>query len=131
MTHDQRPAGERSWPEKFRDAFNGLSEGVHDQGSFLVHFAATAVVAAIAAALRIDSVVEWCILLLCIAIVLAAEMFNSALEHMARAVTRKVDPDVGKALDIGSAAVLVAAIGATITGAAIFINRLGMLIGWW
>ena len=131
MTHDQRPAGERAWPEKFRDAFNGLREGVRDQGSFLVHFAAAAVVVATAAVLRIDSVVEWCILVACITVVLVAEMFNSALEHMARAVTREVDPDVGRALDIGSAAVLVAAIGASMTGAVIFINRLGTLIGWW
>ena len=40
-----------------------------------------------AALLRIDRT-QWCVLVLCITIVLTAEMFNSALEHLARAVDR-------------------------------------------
>ena len=131
MTHDQRPASERSWPERFRDAFHGFKEGVRGQGSFFVHFFVAAVVIATAAVMRVDTVAEWGILLISIAVVLTAEMFNSALEHMARAVTREVDPHVGTALDIGSAAVLIAAIGASIAGAAVFLHRLGTLIGWW
>ena len=58
------------------------------------------------------SLVEWCLLLLCIAGVLTAEMFNSALESMAKAITGESDPHLGNSLDIGSAAVLVASIGA-------------------
>jgi diacylglycerol kinase len=38
---------------------------------------------------------------------------------------------LGNSLDIGSAAVLTASIGASIVGAIIFGHRLGNLLGWW
>jgi len=127
--HDQRPSSERSWPEKFRDAFHGMKEGVRGQSSFYFHFFMITLVIAAAVVFRIDTVTEWCVLILYITVVLTAEMFNSALEHMARAITREVDPHLGTALDIGSAAVLVASIGASVAGGIVFVNRLVMLLG--
>jgi diacylglycerol kinase len=124
------PSPERSWVCKFRDAFRGVKEGVRGQSSFFVHvFVAVAVVAA-GAVLGVD-LTEWCLLLLCIAAVLTAEMFNSALESMAKAITGENDPHLGNSLDIGSAAVLLASIGASIVGSIIFAHRLGILLGWW
>lgn len=69
---------------------------------------------------------DWYALLLCVTVVLAAEMFNSALESLAKALRRDYDPHIADALDIGSGAVLVAAIGAVIVGAMVFLNRLGV-----
>jgi diacylglycerol kinase len=129
--HTNKPAGQRTWREKFGDAFHGVKAGVRGQSSFFVHFFMAALVLAAAAALGVHSLAEWGILLLCITVVLTAEMFNSAIESLARAITRDVDPHVGAALDIGSAAVLLASIGAAIVGAAVLANRLGMLMGWW
>ena len=43
---------------------------------------------------------EWCVLLLCVGLVMSAELFNSAFESLARAVTRDFDDDVQDALDI-------------------------------
>jgi diacylglycerol kinase len=128
--YDPKPYRERSWPEKFRDALRGLKEGVRGQSSFFVHLFAAAAVITTAAVLKM-SLVEWCLLLLCITIVLAAEMFNSALESLARAVTQRLDPHVGRALNIGSAAVLIAATGAAIVGAVIFGNWLRKLLDLW
>jgi diacylglycerol kinase len=121
----------RTWPEKFRDAFRGLREGVGGQSSFLAHFPIAVAVIAAAVALKISSLTEWCLLLACITVVLCAEMFNSALESLARAITEEVDPHVARALNIGSAAVLLAAMGAAAVGAVIFVNRVGILAGWW
>jgi diacylglycerol kinase len=121
---------ERSWAAKFRDAFRGLKAGVRGQATFFVHFFAAVAVIAAAAVLRVD-LPEWCLLLLCITVVLVAEMFNSALESMAKAITDENDPHIGNSLDIAAAAVLVASIGAAIVGAIIFIHRLGILLGWW
>ena len=73
------------------------------------------------------SLVEWCLIVLCIAGVLAAEMFNSALESMAKAITSENNPHVGRSLDIGSAAVLTASIGAATVGAIIFLPRLAAI----
>jgi diacylglycerol kinase len=120
----------RTWIQKFAAAFRGLREGVRGSSSFAAHGVATAVVVAAAAALRMNSI-EWCLLLLCIAGVAAAEMFNSALESLARAVTRETNPHIRDALDIASGAVLVAAFGAAGVGLVVFGHRAGQLLGWW
>jgi diacylglycerol kinase len=120
----------RSWSRRFRDAFRGMKEGVRGQSTFFVHFFAAAVVVAAAAVLR-ATFYEWCLLVLCIAAVFAAEMFNSAIESMAKAITGQSDPHLGNSLDIAAAAVLVASIGAAIVGAVIFVRRLGFMLGWW
>ena len=47
---------------------------------------------------------------------MTAELFNSALEQLAKAITKEEDPHVRNGLDIASGAVLVAAIGAAVIG---------------
>jgi diacylglycerol kinase len=120
----------RSWTCKFRDAFRGLKEGVRGQSSFFVHFFIALSVVAAGVALGV-SLIEWCLLVVSIAGVIAAEMFNSALESMAKAITGENDPHLGNSLDIGSAAVLVASIGAAVVGTIIFGHRLVALLDWW
>lgn len=117
----------RTWRSKFRDAFRGVKTGVRGQSSFFVHFFMAALVVAAGAVLGVTRV-EWCLLLLAIFGVLAAEMFNSALEWLAKAITDEHDPNVGQALDIGSAAVLTASIGAASIGLLVFIPRLLVLL---
>jgi diacylglycerol kinase len=124
------PPQVRSWAKKFGDAFHGLLQGVHRQSSFTVHFLfATAIVAA-AGVLRMGWT-EWSLLAVSITLVLTAEMFNSALEAMARAITGQFSPHLKSALNIGSAAVLLAAIGAATIGTLVFVHRLSELAGWW
>lgn len=120
---------QRTWYQKFRCAFRGLRLGVRGQTSFLVHFVTAGVVLFAAALLQADRT-ESCVLLLCITVVLVAEMFNSALEHLARAVDRSENRHLGSALDIGSAAVLTAAIGASVVGSIILVSRAtGWILG--
>jgi diacylglycerol kinase len=128
--HEHKHSPDRGWAEKFHDAFRGLKVGVRGQSSFLVHFSFAAAVVVAGLLLRIN-LSEWCILLLCIVGVLAAEMLNTALQSLARSITDQMDPHVGSALDIGSAAVLVAAIGATVVGTMVLLNRLGARLTWW
>jgi diacylglycerol kinase len=120
----------RSWPRKFADAFRGAKVGIRGQRSFVVHLPAAAAVIVAAVVMRLAPA-EWCILLVCITIVLAAEMFNSALEAITRAITRKDDENIRDALDIASAAVLVASTGAALVGAIVLGRRLGQMLGWW
>ena len=123
------PLPEHSWAAKFRNAFRGVKEGVRGQSSFFVHLFIAAAVIAAAVVLDAD-LAEWCVLLLCIAIVLSAEMFNSALESLAKGITDQWNPHVGRALDMGSGAVLIASVGAATVGVIIFVNRL-RLMDWW
>jgi len=113
----------RSWADKFRDAFRGVSEGVRGQSSFTVHVMMAAAVIVVAALLK-AAVLQWCMLLICITIVLVAEMFNTAMEHLAKGIADSHDENVGLALDVASGAVLMASIGASAVGAIVFINLL-------
>jgi len=105
----------RGWIAKFALAFRGIVVGVRQQNSFLVDIPVAMTVVALAWFLGADRV-EWCLLLLCIAMVISAELFNSAIEKLARAVTREENPHIRDALDIASGAVLVVAISAAAVG---------------
>ena len=118
----RNPPKKRTWPAKFGHALRGIRLGSRGQSSFYVHAVAALLVVAAGLFLRVNRT-EWCLLLLCIVIVLAAEMFNSALERLAKAVTEEYDERIGAALDIASAAVLISALGTAIVGAIIFLNR--------
>ncbi|MEQ8785892.1 MAG: diacylglycerol kinase [Pirellulaceae bacterium] len=125
MSQRDRPP-RRTWVRKFRDAFRGLWIGVRGQSSFAVHVPAAALVIAAGVVLKV-SLAEWCLLALCITLVLAAEMFNSALESMAKAIDVEHNLHLADGLDIGSAAVLVAALGALVVGLLIFAPRVAAL----
>lgn len=124
---DEDYSPDRSWRRKFRDAFRGMFWAFRDERSFRVHlfFAVAVIVAAIVC--RVSNA-EWCILILCITVVFAAEMFNTALEHLGKAIDRSENQHIATALDIGSAAVLVAAIGAVIVGCIVFVAHVAT---WW
>ncbi|GAB5406327.1 MAG: diacylglycerol kinase family protein [Aureliella sp.] len=115
------------WVKKFQNAFRGIPAGVRGQSSFTVHFAFTAGVLVLAKMLQCQRW-EWVILLLCIGVVLTAELFNSALEHLARGLCSEQNEQVGAALDIASAAVLVASIFSAIVGLMILGPRIVALL---
>jgi len=104
--------------------------GIWGQSSFYVHGVVGLLVLLLAMILGV-SPLEWCVLVLCIGLVISAELFNSAFESLAKAVTRDFDDHVRDALDIASAAVLAIAIAASIVGLTIFGFRLGLNFGWW
>lgn len=113
----------RTWRDKFGDAFCGLYAATRGQSSFRVHFAAAVTVILVAALLRV-TLTEWALLAICIFGVLAAEIMNTALEYLAKAIDREQNAHIGAALDSGSAAVLTASFGAAIVGTIVFGHRL-------
>jgi diacylglycerol kinase len=118
------------WSQKFLCAFRGLRVGSRGQNSFFVHLPVACFVLAAAAQFKVTTV-EWCLLVICITLVLAAELFNCALETLARAVTNQFNEQVRDALDISAAAVLVTALGSVVVGGLILGFRLGHYVGWW
>ncbi len=119
----------RRWRDKFTDAFRGLKLGIRGQSSFFVHFFVAAAALAAAWVMALDWV-SWCLLLICIGMVLTAEMFNSALETLCRGLDEPSRDRCAPALDIAAGAVLLAASTATLVGAAIFLVRLAALLHW-
>lgn len=120
----------RPWRDKFRDAFRGLWLGARSERSFAVHLPMALAVLVAGMVLRV-SLIEACVLGLCATIVLAAEMFNTALERLAKEIDREQNPNLAAALDMASGAVLLTALGSAGAGGSIFLVRLGTLLGWW
>lgn len=112
--------GKRTWRRKFSDAFSGLRESFRRQSSYHAHFAATVLVVLSAWFLGNFDAVRWSLLVLCIVVVLGAEMFNTSIEALARAVTTSYNPHIGRALNIASGAVLTLAGGAAVVGILLF-----------
>jgi diacylglycerol kinase len=112
-----------SWPKKFATAFRGIALGTRGHNSFVIHIPSAIAVMAAANYLQVSRL-EQCALMICITLVLCIELLNSALEALAKAITRAENPYVRQSLDIASGAVLLAAIGSTIVGAMIFLPRL-------
>jgi diacylglycerol kinase len=126
-TADRTPFGgatpRRAWRDKFRDAFRGVAVGLRGQNSFLIHVLASAAVVAAGFFFRV-TLLEWGVLVLCIVSVFVAELLNTSLEWLAKAIREEHDPRIGSALDVASAAVLLAAFGAMAVGFLVFLPHL-------
>ena len=116
----------RPWAQKFKDALRGLKFGIRGHSSFFVHFFAAALVVAGAIAMGCE-LIDWCLLLLCIGVVLTAELFNSAIETLFRGLDETAKERVWPCLDIAAGAVLLASIFAAVIGALIFLAQLAKL----
>ena len=67
---------------------------------------------------------EWSLLVLCIALVLAAEAFNTAVESVVDLVSPDFHPLAGRAKDAAAGAVLLLACGAAVVGSIVFIPKI-------
>jgi undecaprenol kinase len=68
--------------------------------------------------------VWWALVLLASAAVLAAELFNTAIEHLADLLHPQQSPGIRLVKDCAAAGVLVAALGALGVGAALLVHLL-------
>ncbi|MFM8735102.1 MAG: diacylglycerol kinase [Pirellulales bacterium] len=118
----------RSWFRKFGDAFRGLFHAISTEWSFAAHLPVAAAAVACGFWFRIDRE-EWCLVALAIGAVVAAEVFNTSIESLAKAVESGPDPRIRDALDTASAAVLVAVLAAIVVGLVIFAPRVVALLG--
>lgn len=107
----------------FRYAFQGLADLFRSQANARIHLAATFLVLALGFWLGISRL-EWAALAFCIALVLAMEAMNTALEYLTDFVSPGQHPLAGKAKDAAAAAVLIAAAGAAVVGAIVFLPKL-------
>lgn len=116
MKNEMTPRG---WLRKFGLAFSGLAWAIRHEGSFVVHLPAAAVVLLGAVLLQFDAT-RWSVLVLTIGLVIVAELFNTAIECLAKAVDEQPNEHIRIALDIGSAAVLTSSLLAIGVGLFLF-----------
>lgn len=107
----------------FRCAFSGMACLVRTQRHAKFDLAATIVVFAGAAIVRVSSL-EWCALVLAIGMVWTAEALNTALEFLADAVCPDHNLNVGRSKDIAAGGVLIAAFAAAAVGMLIIVPKL-------
>lgn len=74
------------------------------------------------------SATEWMIVIGCIALVMAMEMMNTAIEKLCNIVSKDFHPTIKIIKDVTAGAVLLGAIGSLIIGAIIFIPKIFVLI---
>ena len=72
--------------------------------------------------------IEWLILLICIGMVLSAEIVNTAIENLVDLVSPDYNKKAGQVKDLAAGAVLVLSITAAVIGLLIFIPRLMNLL---
>jgi diacylglycerol kinase len=111
----------------FGYAFKGLAHAAKTQLNFRVHLVASILAVFMGYALHI-TVNEWQWIILCIALVLMAELFNTALEFLVDLVSPEYNETAGHVKDIAAGAVVVAALFALVTGIIIFLPKLLVLI---
>ena len=97
---EELPAKRGTWAAKFAAAWQGVVLGVRTERSFRVHLPMAIAVVACAAFFQL-SLERWCLVILAIAVVLAAELMNSAIEALAHHVEKKQHPTIGRGAGYG------------------------------
>jgi len=121
-TNMSAPRRTTRW-RSFGFALAGLRFAVVQEPNMRIHVGA-AIATVLAGALLNISAQEWSMLTLAIALVLAAEALNTAIEQTCNALGGGFNQAVGHAKDVAAGAVLACAGAATIVGAIIFIPHL-------
>lgn len=107
----------------FGFALEGVSYLIRTQRSAQIEIAIGVVVIAVAAWLGV-SAIEWAVLILAMALVLALEALNTAIELAVTLASPERHPLAKAAKDVAAAAVFIAAAGAFLMGLAILGLRL-------
>ncbi len=109
----------RSLLAAFADAADGIFYAFIDQPNFRIQLGIALVAVLGAVALRFDQM-QWVALLLTVGFVLAAELFNTCLEHVVDLIMPDTHPLARSAKHAGAAAVLAASIAAAVVGAVLY-----------
>ena len=110
----------RNW-RSYRYAFKGLGYLLREN-NFNIELVAGIVTILLGIFLEISGT-EWIVITLCIGMVLSAEAFNTAIEHLIDLHYPEFNQKAGRIKDLSAAAVLITALAALITGLIIFIPK--------
>lgn len=111
----------------FKWAGQGLKYCLSREKNFQVHCIVGVLAVVTGFVLKIAAC-EWVIISICIAIVLAFEMINTAIEHLCNIAQPSIDPTVKIIKDVSAGAVLIIALMSLVCGAIIFIPKIAALL---
>lgn len=122
-----------SWKQRgqsLRYAWQGIKYAFSSQHNMWLHSAAAILAILLGLILQISHT-QWYIIALCISLVLAMEMMNTAIETLIDHLHPEQHPKMGLIKDLAAGAVLVTAIVAFIIGCFIFLPRLFVIFKGW
>lgn len=118
----------RSLVTSFKDAFAGLRYTFLNERNFRIHTVVTLLVVTAGFVLTINKS-EWLAIILCIALVMTAELVNTAVETVVDLVVGNTYHDLAKiAKDVSAAAVVLSALLAVIIGIIIFLPYIWQIV---
>jgi diacylglycerol kinase len=109
--------------KSFQFAIQGFRNALVGQVNLRIHLIASFVVIVTGFTFRV-SAIEWCILLICIGIVIGLELINTAIERLVDMVSPEWKEQAGQIKDIAAAAVMIVSLVSLAIGVVIFGNHL-------
>jgi len=109
--------------KSFGFAFNGLKILIQEEHNSWIHILA-AIAVSVAGYFYQISAVEWIAIVFAIGLVIAFEIFNSAIENISDFISPGHNESIKKIKDLAAAGVLIGAITAAIIGLIIFIPKI-------
>lgn len=122
MIPGKRPS-HPSFKRSFLFAIQGFVGALRQERNIKVMLAAALLAVALGLVLHVD-LLSWAVILLCCAVVIAAELFNTAVETVVDLVSPEFHPLAGRAKDIAAAAVWVLSVFAALVGLLVYANAL-------
>ncbi len=126
-SHDKAVDARFTLDHAFRCARCGVAHAFRTQRNMKIHAAVAVVAVALAAALQVGPA-SWCAIILCTALVLAAECANTALEAVVDLVTDDYHDLARTAKDCAAGAVYLCALGSVAVGAVVFAPPIAALV---
>ncbi|HQA61102.1 MAG: diacylglycerol kinase [Tepidanaerobacteraceae bacterium] len=118
----------RTLAESFFYAISGILYAFKTQRNIKIHFMVAILIIIISFLLKLNTI-ELLIVFLTIAMVLTAEMINTAIEAVVDMFTQEYHPLARVAKNVAAGAVLISALNAVIVGYLIFYKKIAVLLG--
>jgi diacylglycerol kinase len=113
--------------QAFGYAFNGLFAAFKTESHLKIHVLATAIVIIAGIYFKITKA-EWLAISICCGSVLAAELFNSAIEKLCDIVSPQLNPKIKFIKDVSAAAVLILSLMSICVAVLIFASTIFKII---
>ena len=108
--------------KSFKYAFTGIKDGVKTEQNVKIHFLAMFIVIIAGIIFKISKF-EWIVCVTLFGLVIASELFNTAIENIVDLITREKNEKARLIKDVSAGAVLVIAISSAISGFIIFVPK--------
>ncbi|MDD4636835.1 MAG: diacylglycerol kinase family protein [Bacteroidales bacterium] len=118
-----KPFSTRARLKSFTYAFRGICICITQEHNAWIHSLITVLVISVGLLFHI-SVMEWIAVFLCISIVFAAELINTAIERLTDKICPDYHPEAGIIKDLAAGAVLICAFFSAIIGLLIFVPKI-------